>query len=116
MWHDPRLLPLLVFPVGLGLLLVGGVNALLARRSPLARLVLSALVCVGGTGPVLLWVPDETGRWAAAGALVVLALLAAALGSPWLPKLVTLTLRLLGQPRARWASLAALGLVLLAVA
>src|SRR5262249_43402485 len=67
-------------------------------------------------GPALLWLPDTSGQWIAAGALLGVCLVAAALGSAWLPRLITALMHLLSRPRVRWAGLAALGLGLLAAA
>lgn len=114
MWSDPYFLPLVAFPIGLGMLLFGGVNVLLARRSAVCRLSMSAGACAVGVGPLLLWLPDPGGRWVAAAALTAMALTAALLVSPWLPRCGAPLVRLLSRPRARWAGLAVCGLGLLA--
>src|SRR5262245_20138790 len=116
MEHESLSLILALFPVGLGLVLLGGANLVLARRPLPYRLAVSVAACGGGIALAGWWLPDAPARWAAAGVLAGVALASAGLGSAKALGLLSGALWLLRHPQARWAAVGALGLGALAAA
>jgi hypothetical protein len=116
MRDDPSLIALALFPAGLGLLLLGVLNALPVRRRRGYRVASAALACGASAAVAGLWLPGGPALWAGAGALAGAVLSLAALAVARLPWPTEPGLHLLRRPRPRWAGVAALGFVVVATA